>query len=520
MLNRLSYLLFTIIPFFGLSQEHLLAPISTSAKSNYILSGEGKAIQNGYFPITNSEANISLEDKDSTRGWFYRKLFQEHFVQKDYNHFFLAVDPIVNIAGGDERLQNNDEFLFRNTRGAQAMGQLGKKFTFYTAFFENQARFVDYRTNYFESRGEQRFNGVEYVSSNAVIPNGGRTKPFKTSGFDYASSVSYLEFKPIESLTLHLGNDPSFIGWGHRSMLLSDNSFNFTHLRLKWQILPWLDYTVLRGKQLNLLRKRITDLVEPPFERKGIGIHYLTVKPIESLSIGLFESSIYLRDEALSDNRVSGYFYQPMIGLNTAIIGPENGEVRNFFGLNLGWRFLSNHMTYAQVISGDLSSDQYGLQIGYRGNNLFGIKNLNVQAEFNKATDRLYAARNRRMAYTHFNLPLAHTLGNGFDEALFKIGYRWKGIYLNVSHIYYSANEMMQFKTALFGSKSDFVQNTPEVVHLSSVEIGYLMNPKTRLTVFAEATYRQSTSDLNGNINHGLIFLGLRSDLFNSYTDF
>ena len=147
MLNRLSYLLFTIIPFFGLSQEHLLAPISTSAKSNYILSGEGKAIQNGYFPITNSEANISLEDKDSTRGWFYRKLFQEHFVQKDYNHFFLAVDPIVNIAGGDERLQNNDEFLFRNTRGAQAMGQLGKKFTFYTAFFENQARFVDYRTN-------------------------------------------------------------------------------------------------------------------------------------------------------------------------------------------------------------------------------------------------------------------------------------------------------------------------------------------------------------------------------------
>lgn len=503
-----------------IGQEQILAPIGSEVKDDYILCGDDKKISTGFFPVTNELANRTAPEKNLSKGWLYRKLFNEHFLQKSNTKFFLAVDPLINITGGSERLQNNAELLFRNTRGAQAMGQLGEKFSFYTAFFENQARFVDFRSTYFQSRGEQRYNGLEYFVSNATIPNGGRTKPFKTSGFDYASSMSYVRFQPLKPLNIHFGNNPSFIGWGHRSLLLSDNSFNFTHLKIDWEIIPGLNYSLIRGKQLNLLRKRYTNLVEPPFERKGIGIHYLSYSPIESLTIGIFESSVYLRDEAESSQSVSQYFYNPVVGINSLAIGSENAEMRNFFGANIGWRFLKNHMIYSQIISGDLGSPEYGFQLGYRSNHLFTLKNFKFQIEYNQATDRLYAARNRRMSYTHFNLPLAHTLGNGFEELIIRLGYKWKGVTLNVKHIYYSANEMMEFKNALFDSKSDFVQNTPETVNYMSAELGYVMNKATMLTVFANAVYRQSSSKLNGNVNHGLIFLGIKSNLFNNYMDF
>ncbi len=517
-LIQISFVLFVCSTSFG--QQQILAPLGSEVKDDYILSGDDNTISTGFFPITNELANRSIPEKDLSKGWFYRKLFKEHFLQKNNSRFFLAVDPLINIAGGNERLQNNSELLFRNTRGAQAMGQLGEKFSFYTAFFENQARFADFRSTYFESRGEQRYNGVEYVVSNATVPNGGRTKPFNTSGFDYAASMSYVRFQPLKKLNIHFGNDPSFIGWGHRSLLLSDNSFNFTHLKIDWEIIPGLKYSLIRGKQLNLFRKRNTNLVEPPFERKGIGIHYLSYSPIKSLTIGLFESSVYLRDEAESSQSISPYFYNPILGLNSSLAGNENAEMRNFIGVNIGWRVHRNHMFYSQFISGDLENPEYGFQFGYRSNDLFTLENLQFQVEYNQATDRLYAARNRRMSYTHFNLPLAHTLGNGFEELIIRAGYEWKGITLNVKHIYYTANEMMQFKSALFDSKNDFVQNTPETVNLTSVEFGYIMNKSTMLTVFANATYRQSTSTVNGNVNHGLVFLGIKSNLFNNYMDF
>lgn len=518
-----SWMIYILLFFFVLSstaQERILTPLGTSVKDEIILSGDHQVISNGFFPITNAAAHRRTPLKDTSRSWIFRKLFEEHFIQQQGREYFLAVDPLIHLSVGHEQLQENDALLFRNTRGAQALGQLGSKFTFYTAFFENQARFTDFRTSYFESRGEQRFNGQEYITSNAVIPNGGRTKPFKTNGFDYASSMSYVRFEPLESLRLHFGNDPSFIGWGHRSMLLSDNSFNFTRLQVDWELFPGLNYSWVRGKQLNLLRKRFTNMVEPPFERKGIGLHYLTYSPIPSLSIGVFESSIYLRDDSTGDQALSPYFYQPLIGVNSAAVGSENKGLRNFMGLNIGWRFFTNHMFYAQAVSGDIGHEQYGIQFGYRSSDLFSIPHLKVQIEYNKATERLYASGNRRLAFTHFNLPIAHTLGNGFEEFIIRAGYRWKGITLNVKHIFYEANQMMPFKEALFASKNDVVKNTPITVKYTSAELGYLMNKSTMLTVFAKAVYRQSTSALEGDVNHGLIFFGVKSNLFNHYMDF
>lgn len=506
---------------FSVWNQEILIPSASNVKDEVLFSGPHQSIiGNGFFPISFNDANYTLPVKDSTRSWSARKLFAEHFIQKSGHDFFLAVDPLFNMSIGKEQLQNTPDYLFQNTRGVQALGHIKNKLSFYTAFYENQARFVDYQSDYFIERGEYYPNSGTYIQSNAVIPNGGRTKPFKTNGFDYASAISYIRLTPIKQLAIQFGNAPRFFGWGHRSMLMSDNSYNYTHLSIDWEIIKGLTYTFIRGKQLNLMRKVHTNMVESPYERKGIGVHYLSYRPLPSLVIGLFESSVYLRDEATTNQRVNPYFYQPVIGVNTLANGGENADMKNLLGLNLGWRFHPNHMIYAQTVSDDFSQLEYGFQLGYRTGNTFGIEHLRFQIEYNQASKNLYAAENKRMAYTHFNLPLAHTLGNGFKELILRAGYQWKRIFIEAATVYYEANQPMDSKTNLFQSKQvAFAENNTKVLN-GSLELGYLVNPATRLRVFANVNYRTSTSDFGESLNYGVFSFGLRSALSNQYFDF
>jgi hypothetical protein len=470
--------------------------------------------------MTYDQSNYNLPEKDTTRGWIPRKLFQEHFIQIEHKDYFLAIDPLVNVSLGEDLLQNTGERLFQNTRGVQAFGEILGKVSFYTAFYENQARFADFRSEYFEDRGEQRLNNGIYNTTNATIPGGGRTKPFKQTGFDYSSSVAYIRYQPFKQLALQFGNTPQFIGWGHRSFLLSDNSFNFSSLKIDWNITPKLKYTVIRGKQLNLFRRAVTNQVEPPFERKNYGLHYLTYEPTQNISFGLFEATMYLRDEATNSQDVDPMFYQPLIGVNTIAYGGESATLKNVLGFNFGWKLFKNQLIYGQFVTDNFSTFEYGAQLGWRSNNLFKIKNLFIQAEFNIATNRLFSAENRRLSYTHYNLPLAHTLGNGFEEIIFRAGYEWKKIYLNIKSVNYRSDQSMADKSLLFDSNNETVSFNESIISFNSVELGYVLNHATRLSVFTRAIYRMSDTSQSGQLNNGIIQFGLRTGLTNQYMDF
>lgn len=503
--------------------QQVLTPIGTDFKDKVIAAQSDSTslfLGNGFFPVTYEESGYDLPLKDTSKGWIKRKLFQEHFIQIEHKDYFLAIDPVLNTSLGEDLLQNTGERLFQNTRGVQAFGELLNKVSFYTAFYENQARFAGYKSDYFEDRGEQRLSNGVYNTTNATIPGGGRTKPFKGTGFDYASSVAYIRYQPIQQLAIQFGNAPQFIGWGHRSFLLSDNSFNFSNLKIDWKITPKITYTVIRGKQLNLFRRAVTNQVEPPFERKNFGLHYLTYQPSQNISFGLFEATMYLRDETVKSQSVDPMFYQPLIGLNTVAFGSESTTLKNVVGLNMGWKFFKNQLIYGQLVIDDFSTLEYGVQLGWRSFNLFRIKNLFIQVEYNIATNQLYSAENRRLAYTHYNLPLAHTLGNGFEEIVFRAGYEWKKIYLNIKSVNYRADQSMADKSLLFESNSDAVDFNETVVSFNSVELGYVFNHATRLSVFTKAIYRMSNTSQSGQLNNGIIQFGLRTGLTNQYMDF
>ncbi|MFA5574430.1 MAG: hypothetical protein WC994_05180 [Brumimicrobium sp.] len=482
-------------------------------------------ISEGFFPISYSKARYELPEKDTLkkRNWVVRKLLKEHFVQLKGKNYLLAVDPLFEMNLGKEILQKTYPYVYQNTRGFQAFGEVKGILSFYTAFYENQARFVDYQEEYFRSRGEYYPNsdGSLYSQQNAVVPNGGRTKPFKANAFDYASSTSYIRLTPIKQIAVQFGNQPRFFGWGHRSLLMSDNSFNFTHLDIDLEIVKGLNYSIIRGQQLNLFRKVYTNLIEKPYEKKGVGVHYLSYRVNPSFVIGLFESTIYLRDEAKSAQRVNKYFYNPIIGVNTVVSrGQERNGMKNLIGLNSAWKFHPQHLVYLQFASDDLKNFEYGFQVGYRLGNPFKIKNLHIQVEYNQASSRLYAAENKRMNYTHFNLPLAHTLGNDFKELIGRISYKWKGIYIDIEGVLFLTQQPLAGKTTLFESKSHSPVLQPTKTLNTNIELGYELNPATQLRAFIGANYRISKTDGAPRIDYGTAFFGLRSSLRNQYFDF
>lgn len=503
--------------------QQILTPIGSHFKDKVIAGSSDSTdlfLGNGFFPVTYEESGYESPKKDTTKGWIRRKLFNEHFIQIEHEDYFLAIDPLLDVSLGEDVLQSSNERLFQNTRGVQAFGEILNKVSFYTVFYENQARFAGFQSDYFENRGEQRLSNGVYNTTNATIPGGGRTKPFKGTGFDYASSAAYIRYQPFKKLAFQLGNTPQFIGWGHRSFLLSDNSFNFSNLKIDWQITPKLNYSVIRGKQLNLFRRAVTTQVEPPYERKNIGIHYLTFEPTKNISIGLFEATMYLRDEAVASQSVDPMFYQPLIGVNTIAFGEETTTLKNVIGLNFGWRLFKKQLIYGQIVTDNFKSLEYGAQLGWRNVDLFGIQNLFIQTELNIATNGLFSAENRRLSYTHFNLPLAHTLGNGFEEIVFRAGYEWKKIYLNIKSVNYRADQSMSDKSLLFESNSETVTFNESIISYNSVELGYVLNHATRLSIFAKAIYRMSNTAQLGELNNGIIQFGLRTGLTNQYMDF
>jgi hypothetical protein len=499
-----------------------------SAVASRFIDGNS-AVKNGCFnPFDFRRGPDFMKSYD--KNWLARKWNNEHFFEvidttSRENDVWMVINPLVNLQAGKENPTGRT--VFQNTRGAEAFGRI-KNFQFYTAFFENQARFAEFQQDYFNARGEQRLNSLgQYVVSNAAIPMGGRTKPFKDDAFDYGSSISFVRYTHRfgnnygKKLAVELGNTPHFVGWGHRSMLLSDNSFNATSLKMEFEINTKLSFTKIHSKHLNLMRRQFTTAVEPPFEKKNYSAHYLVYKPWQHTTIGLFEAQVYFREDSVQSQWMHPLYFNPVPFVNTAVFGWENQHAKSLVGINIAHAIRDKHLLFAQAATDQLGQKtEYALQIGWTWLNPFGLHNLTLHSEYNKASERMYAAENRRMAYTHFNLPLAHTLGNGFDEVIGRVFYHYKKFYTQLHCVLYQADQPIENQSHLFESRNEPTVMNQQRVSYNEFEVGYLFNGRTQLSVFARGVYRYSVGQIEGPNTTTMVFFGIRNRLFNQYMDF
>ena len=470
-----------------------------------------------FFPVTESAYNLIPAIDDSSKQYYTvtHILFQKHLLEIKGEDYFLTIDPILITSMGRNRADTNVRTLFQNTRGLHVEADLFKNFSFSTSLYENQARFNNYETDYYSSVGELYPNaGNGYNTQNAVIPGGARTKPFKEDAFDYGYAVGYFVFSPYKTLQISAGNNSQFVGDGHRSILLGDNSINAPYLRVDWRISHQFNFTYLRSKHTNLMRRPFSGSVESYYESKGYSVNYLTYKPSNKISVSLFESGNWNRGDSITSTNSHPLYYNPVPLVSGLALQGKN-KVSSLIGLNSSWQLADKHRIYGQVAINDFDSKQVALQAGYRGYDFFNLGDLMLQVEYNYVASGTYETENRRLNNVQYNLPVAHIKGNGFQEILVRANYEYKRIYLDLSLSYYLLENYSQ--TALLPIYSEMERKSTDLI-FSNVELGYRFNRLMNLSLFGLLTYRSETGSEDFGTNS--IQIGLRTGITNQYKDF
>ena len=536
MIRFISFFFFFSILTLNLNAQHanLLLGNSYSSYFNQLIYAEDSDIHTSFKSIIKSDLNfnvdssLQLQEQADFSNWYLKKIFSEHFFLLTGKDYRVIASPIIDFTLGKEFVDKKNTFT--NTRGFIVEGDLGKKISFFSSFVENQTVFPNYLN--------------EYVSDNRVIPGQGYSRAFKETGFDYAMSSGYVSFRANKMFTVQFGHGKHFIGDGYRSLLLSDNTFNYPYLRIQtnfWKV----QYTNLYKElqDINYFSNNGLDNYDQMgFAKKYISSHYLSINATKKLNISLFESVIWRMNHAPGVNGFDVNYLNPIVMLRPVeySVG-SSGNV--LVGLNLRYKLPFSSYLYGQLILDEFTLEQikskngywankFGYQLGYKMFNVFSLDNLMLQCEYNLVRPYTYSHFNTQQNYAHYNQPLAHPLGANFSELLFIMNYRWKKFVIDGKIIFSKYGDNIKGDSASYGNDVydnyhdrpadfgvDMYQGNLTIVYLKNFNIAYIVNSKTNLKINLGFTLRDFKNE-NRKLQTQFISLGIKSDLFNHYYDF
>lgn len=322
-------------------------------------------------------------------------LYEVHI--KDFD---LIMNPVIQVTVAKEK--DNDETLYLNTRGLTLRGKIANKIGFYAYITDNQEKDPKYVR--------------DWVNMRKAVPGQGFYKPFKTNGYDYFDARGYFTFNVTKYIDVAFGYDKNFIGNGHRSLFLGDNSSSNLFLKMNTRI--WkINYQNL-FMELHSAEIPGGDKLLP---KKYAAMHHLDVSVTKWLNIGVFEGVIFGRKDRFdfgylnpiifyrSIEQQNGSFDNSVVGLDAK--ANIDRKIQLYGQLSLD-EFLLGEITKSRGYWGN----KIGVQIGAKYIDAFGISNLDLQLEHNRVRPFTYSHRDSVANYTHYNQPLAHPLGANFSE--------------------------------------------------------------------------------------------------------
>lgn len=463
--------------------------------------------------------------------WFWRKIRHESLVtvQDKDDQFWVAVDPVFNFEFGEDVADTtgwaDSVSFYKNTRGFRMHGHIGEKFSFFSSFYENQAIFPRYQDQQIRGQGEFYDVNGTLVQQNGVVPGQGRTKQFKRDGFDYAMASGYVSFTPISALNVQLGTGKHFVGEGYRSLLLSDNTFNYPYLRTSVRFLKnKFQYTSILSSLSSLYRLRRNSTAEALYQPKAGTFHYLTYQPHRAIQLGLFEGVIWQRWEPEASKPINAAFFVPVLGFNSALYGLEDDN-NALLGLTFRASPLRNYVLYGQYMLD--GANKNGWQLGAKAFDAFSVKNLFLQAEYNTVAAFSYAHDVPLQNYSHYNQALAHPLGAGFNELVLIAQYRWKDLWASVKTTSASYKKDLGgthlgtniFESDLNATDSSLDNGTSTLVAYD-LRLGFLVNPASNMNIIVGMIDRTESGPVEPTDRTRFIYAGFRTSLTNAYYDF
>ena len=516
-----------------------------SSDINKVLYADHSSTHTSFRPIIKSNLHSVFDTVFSNyyntyENWYLRKVFSEDFFVLEGDDYSVTASPIINLSSGKEFVESKNTFT--NTRGYLIEGDLLKTISFSTSFLENQSIFPNYLDI--------------YIRENNIIPGQGYARDFKSKGFDYGMSSGHVTYRSNEMFAIQFGHGKHFIGDGYRSLLLSDNTFNYPYLRLQtnfWHI----QYTNLYAELMDINYFETHSLPnndQMGYPKKYLSLHYLSMNLTKKIQFSLFESVVWRMNHAPGSRGFDINYLNPIVMLRPvefALNSPDNVML----GINTKYSISASSYFYAQFVLDEFSlddlrsqnglwSNKIGYQLGYKAFNLFDIERLTCQVEYNYVRPYTYAHHNPQQNYGHYNQPLAHPLGANFSEFLVMTNYKWKRFEIDMKIMFaqhgsdiegdsFSYGGNIYLSTGTYGQEegliglgsgrpSDFgiemYQGNLTRIDYKSLKISYILNPYTNLKINLGFTLRNSHDDKN-NTRTEFINFGIMSDLFNHYYD-
>lgn len=352
--------------------------------------------------------NLGKNSLWASPSWFYS---YRDSANPSENYF--VINPIVDFESGPPKQFGRQ--LLNNGRGAEVIGKIGGRVAFTTQVYENQVIAREYTQNTMDSFG--------------VIPGVGFWTKNGWNLGDYLSARSSVHTNLVNTASdknyvlMSFGHDNQFVGYGYRSLILSNFSPASAYLRLNSKIGPFTYQNIFRelttgegffsGSQINekkylAAHRGALEFGKTGFElgfnemiihhRSGGGMDLNYLNPI------IFYRSIE-RDLGSGDNAL------------IAFDARWKKKAFTFYG-----QLLIDELNVKKVIQGNHWSNKQAYQLGcYFQPNLPEYGDFVMQVELNSVRPYTYSHWDKYTSYNHYNQALAHPLGSNFREGIVRV---------------------------------------------------------------------------------------------------
>lgn len=453
--------------------------------------------------------------------------------------FYLS--PLVCIKN-EYNLNKNKNYI-ETTSGLRFTGTYSKKIDF---IFEYQANNSSYPT-YIDSL--MKISKVQPGFGNAI----------KTDLGYYSSDLRWrVSYYPSKYLKFCAGKNKIFIGDGYRSMLFSENSNSFLFFKISAE-LSFINYDILYAD----LGKTENNIGNKTKINNKYGIfHYLTFNICKKSSLSFFESIIWQKKDSLWNRGFDINYLNPVVFFRPtefSLGSPDN----TLLGVNFKYNISKSIIFYNQILLDDFILNEYkadvkhflkpndksidygywttktAYQIGFRFYDIFSLKNLSLQTEFNSARPYTYSHRKVEQNYGSYNQALAHPLGANFYELNNILRFNYKKIFIRLQYTWskcgidsinshfgqniykptYDAYENItnNIPVKVYGNTT--AQGIKSVLNYVDIRTIYLINYLSQFNIFGGFNIHNNKCSFYEKNNYS-VYLGISTNLNYKYFDY
>lgn len=437
----------------------------------------------------------------------------------------FEIYPLISAQGGYD-LSSPSRFTNDLAIGGHLLGYVGEKFAF----------------NLKMMAGRQVFNSYQdsTVEQTRVVPGIGfayrdNTDTFLTR-YSYQYYSGYLSYSPNKIFNVQIGQDKHFWGEGYRSLFLSDVSAPYPFLKITtniWHLTYVNLYTVMKDVSNPSGLKK-------DWQNKYATFHYLGWNATKRINIALFESIVWQGSDSTRHRGYDVNYLNPVMFFRPSEYSLGSSD-NAFIGFSFKIKMFKKQQLYGQILLDEFLlkevvadsgwwANKQAFQLGFKSFDLFRLKRLNFQTEFNYIRPYTYAHGSVQQNYGHFNEPLAHPLGANCIESATFLNYRYKRLFIEAkfSYAFYGADSAgTDFGKNIFISyvnrPSDYGHYTGQGFQTrlitTSLRAAYILDTRMNLKIELGFTNRtMQTATTTKQIP--FVFLGIRTDLSNLYNDY